>query len=308
MGESSLWPVVLSFPHCKYAGSTLILWKVAHEQQNHRLNQLRSPFTNLYLFIPATPYVGRTTRSGNELSPWMFGPPIRTHKPYSIAVALKAAVEDRLRREDAGDESEDEREVESPPLTPPPSSPGSPLTPLTPLGSPLLCDASLPPRSDSTPLPTASTSSLPPCSPLTPLASPLLCDASLPATSGMSFPTACASSLPLPPSTKFSRKAVGKAPRPRHRNTNHTKGGKKSRQLRRRDAENAHAAVVIKKVALRHRRNSDPVRTTYNTSTDAPITQPGWVAHNTNYVKEHLSLETLTGPDYNMIVVPWDGV
>ena len=72
------------------------------------------------------------TRSGAEFSPWMFGPPIRMHKPFSIAAALKTAVQERMEREDAGYESEDEREVESPPLTPPPSFPTSPTPPLTP--------------------------------------------------------------------------------------------------------------------------------------------------------------------------------
>jgi hypothetical protein len=114
---------------------------------------------------------------------------------------------------------------------------------------------------------------------------------------------------PLPStSTRLSQKAVGKTPCPHRGSSAHAKAGKKSRQLRKRNAENAHAAVVIKKVALRHCRNSDPIRMTYNTRTDAPITRPRWVACNTAFAKELLPLETLVGPDYGMIVVPWDGM
>ena len=65
----------------------------------------------------------------------MLGPPIRTHNPSSIAAALKTAAQERMEREDASYKSEDEREVESPPLTPPPSSPTSPASPFTPLPS-----------------------------------------------------------------------------------------------------------------------------------------------------------------------------
>jgi len=201
-----------------------------------------------------------------------------------------------MEREDAGYESEDEREVESPPLTPPPSSPTSPVSPLTPLpSSPSLPGTFTLPLVG--PLPSSSQDPLPPI--FLPLSG--LPSISLP-------PTTSASSSSRPPAPKPSGKEHDKKPRARHRNTGHTKAGKKARQLRKRDAESAHAASVIKKVALRHRRNSDPIRTTYNTRTDAPVTQPGWVARNLSFIKEIYSLETLTGAEYGMVVVPWDGV
>jgi hypothetical protein len=221
----------------------------------------------------------------------MFSPTICTHKPYLVAVVLKTAIQDCLQCENAGDKSEDERDVESPPLTPPPS-PSSPSSLLTPLPSPLAHEVPLPRVHSPSP-----SSSSPPTSPL-PLSHP----------SGASLMTPGTSS-PLPStSTWLSRKAVGKTPCPCHCSTAHAKAGKKSRQLCKRDAENAHAALVIKKVSLYHRHNSDPVRTTYSMKTDAPTTQPGWVACNTSFAKELLPLETLVGPDYGMVVVPWDGV
>jgi hypothetical protein len=217
------------------------------------------------------------------------------HKPFSIAAALKTAVQERMEREDAGYESEDEREVESSPLTPPPSSPTSPTSPLTPLPlSPSLPHAFvLPPVG-------------PPSPPSQNLPLPMpLPSSGLPGTSLL--PASSVSSSSRPPATKPSGREHDKKTRARHRNTGHTKAGKKARQLRKCDAENAQAASIVKKVALRHRRNSDPVRTTYNTRTDAPVTQPGWVARNLSFTKEVYSLETLI-IGYGIVVVPWDGM
>ena len=42
--------------------------------------------------------------------------------------------------------------------------------------------------------------------------------------------------------------------------------------------------------------------------TDAPATKTGWVVQNLSYEKKLLDLETLTGPESNMVLVPWDGV
>jgi Domain of unknown function (DUF1729) len=141
-----------------------------------------------------------TTRSGAEFSPWMFGPPIRTHKPFSIAAALKTAVRERMEREDAGYESENEHEVESPLLTPPPSSPASPTSPLTPL-----------PLSPSLPYAFA----LPPVGPPSPSLQNLLLPMPLSSSGllGTSFlPAGSASSFSCPPSTKPSGKEHDKNP------------------------------------------------------------------------------------------------
>lgn len=214
------------------------------------------------MFSLAFPFVGRTTRLGREFSPWSWGPPVRSHLPYSIKRAVEVAAQERQTREDAGYESVDERDVETP--TPPSSIPNSPSKSY----------ASLP--ESGAPEPDAFTS--PPSPPL--------------------------SGSPKPPCT-----APGKSSRLRHRRTAHVKSGNKKRQQRKRDAKQAQASA-IKTVALRHRRNSNPVMPSYgyNVGTDAPVTKPGWVARNLSYEKELLDLETLTGPEYNMVLVPWDGV
>ena len=165
-------------------------------------------------------------------------------------------------REDAGYESVDERDVETP--TPPPSVPNSPNQPCTPL--PFLPEPGAP------------------------------------------EPDVPTSSPPAPP--KPSGMAPGKSSRLRHRHTAHVKSGNKMRQKRKREAEQALTSSTIKAAALRHRRNSNLITPSYDYSvrTDAPATKPGWVARNLSYEKELLDLETLIGPEYNMVLVPWDGV
>jgi hypothetical protein len=91
---------------------------------------------------------GRKTRAGKEFSPFpmVLGPPIRTRPDFDIAEALKRLNDERMAREDRGEESEDERELEGG-VSATPTSPSFPLPadsslpdwiPTTPLSPPLL--------------------------------------------------------------------------------------------------------------------------------------------------------------------------
>lgn len=57
---------------------------------------------------------GRKTRSGHEFSPFsmVMGPPIYARPDFDLAGALKRSNEERMAREDIGEESADEHEVE----------------------------------------------------------------------------------------------------------------------------------------------------------------------------------------------------
>ena len=86
--------------------------------------------------------------------------------------------------------------------------------------------------------------------------------------------------------------------------------GNKTRQKCKHNAKQALTSSMIKAVALHHHCNSNPIMPNYNydVQTDAPATKPGWVARNLSYEKELLDLETLIRPEYNMVLVPWDGM
>lgn len=126
-------------------------------------------------------------------------------------------------------------------------------------------------------------------------------------------PSPC-ETTPLPPqpssSTLFkpgkSRKSAGKEPRARHRKTAHVKAGNKSRQQRARKVD---GGPGIKAVAKKRLHDSEPpIRTDYSMEQDPKTTSPGWVACNQQLEKELYALERLTGPEFEMELIHWDGV
>jgi hypothetical protein len=214
----------------------------------------------------------------------VFGPPVIPPKPFSIADALKKAHADHMAREDAGYESEDERDVDNAPVMPSPS-PTSPLLP--PSQQALRCeDASY--ESEGR----------------TPVKSPSLLVLPLPPKSQVQTPSIVPSpafSLPKP------RLPAEKRSRPRHRNTAHVKAGNKARQQQKREREGDPSG--IKAVATKHLHQAQPpIRTAFNAKEEALTTGPGWVAKNQQFAKETYSLERLTGPEFAMELVCWDGV
>jgi hypothetical protein len=69
----------------------------------------------------STGNIGRTTRSGHELSPYILptGPPICIEAKFDITQALFDQNVEGMAKEDDGGESEDECEIETPPLPSP---------------------------------------------------------------------------------------------------------------------------------------------------------------------------------------------
>jgi len=107
------------------ADTTLGLWCIDFDwgllqHLLHPINVITS--TDLFLFP-----VGRT-RSGRGYS-MVMGPPIHARPDFNVEEALKKANEGRMRREDCGEESADEREVEEvhpePAKCPTPSPPST---------------------------------------------------------------------------------------------------------------------------------------------------------------------------------------
>jgi hypothetical protein len=211
----------------------------------------------------------------------VWGSPIRTRPDFDIAAVLKHLNEEKMAREDRGEESEDERELEgdalaapfSPPFTPPNKYSSLPDT--APSLSPL------------TPLPASPALDIPPS--LTPSS-----ETSAPPSRNPNPPAAHTAASSLAPSESVPTK--------RTRKQQHVK----DLRARKRAAKQQVEDRSLKCVTLKRRENMEALQVDKDT-VDLNVASTGWIGGRIPNDDSSFTLDDVTKAPYHLHHVKWDG-